>query len=72
MQTKNIYPNLRAAMARSGKTITQLAADVGMRRDCLSFKLCGHRPFWLSEAAAIADALNWRGDLLELFQKEKA
>ena len=72
MRTKNIYPNLRAAMARCGKTIGQLAADAGMRRDCLSFKLCGHRPFWLDEALAIAAAVGCEDDIRWLFQKEKA
>lgn len=72
MRTKNIYPNLRAAMARCGKTIGQLAEDVGIPREGLSRKVRGITPFWLSEAAIIARSVNWKGDLLELFQKEKA
>lgn len=72
MRTKNIYPNLRAAMARCGKTIGQLAENTGIPREGLSRKVRGITPFWLSEAAIIARSVNWKGDLLELFQKEKA
>lgn len=72
MRTKNIYPNLRAAMARCGKTIGQLAEDVGIPRECMSRKLCGKTAFWLDEALAIATAVGCEDDIRWLFQKEKA
>lgn len=72
MRTKNIYPNLRAAMARCGKTIGQLAEDTGIHRECMSRKICGKTAFWLDEALAIAAAVGFEDDVRWLFQKEKA
>ena len=49
---------LRAAMAEKGMNQTELAKAIGISANSMSRKLNGRRDFTISEAAAIASALN--------------
>lgn len=52
------YPNaLRAALAKDGRSITQLAADLNMDRPYLSRMISGHYVPLVTTAMALAHAL---------------
>lgn len=53
MKTKNMYPNLRAEMARKGIGIQEMANMIGCTRDTMSSKLSGKTKISFEEASKI-------------------
>lgn len=49
-----LYPNIKAEMGRHNITIKELAANLGLSTNSVSFKLSGKREFTLSEIEHIA------------------
>lgn len=49
-----LYPNIKAEMGRNDLTIKELAANLGLSTNSVSFKLNGKREFTLSEIEKIA------------------
>lgn len=49
-----LYPNIKAEMGRHGLTIKELATNLGLSTNSVSFKLNGKREFTLSEIERIA------------------
>jgi transcriptional regulator with XRE-family HTH domain len=56
--------NLRAEMARHGKTIAEMAELLDVSVNTFSFKLHGKREFTLKELKALADYFNVSIDYL--------
>lgn len=53
MKTKNMYPNLRAEMARKGIGIKEMSNMIGCTRDTMSSKLSGKTKISYEEASKI-------------------
>lgn len=70
MRSKNVFPTLRAEMARHEVSIVDIAQLLGIRRETVYEKLCGKQPIRLEEAFRIG-ALFPNIPILELFQKEE-
>lgn len=49
-----MYPNIKAEMGRHNLTIKELATNLGLSTNSVSFKLNGKREFTLSEIERIA------------------
>lgn len=62
-----MYENLRAELARKGKTLVELSQETGIRYQTLSQKLRGDRPLKLKEAIKIKQALNLDMSIEDLF-----
>lgn len=58
------YPNIKAEMGRNNLTIKQLANNLGLATNTISFKLNGKREFTLSEIESIADIFGCSLDYL--------
>ena len=52
-QSKIMFSNLRAEMARKNLTIIHMAKSINMNRDTLGKKLSGKSPLYLDEAFEI-------------------
>lgn len=57
MQQTNLAANIRAELARNGKTQTQLADHLGITRQALSQRLLGRIDFRMGEVTATATFL---------------
>ena len=62
-----MYENLRAELARKGKTLVELSQETGIRYQTLSQKLRGDTPLKLKEAIKIKQALNLDMSIEDLF-----
>ena len=58
MQQTTLIANIRAEMARNGKTQTDLAQLLGITRQSVSQRMLGRVDFRVSEVQAIATSLN--------------
>lgn len=58
MPIKRRFANLRAEMTRQGYTIRSFAKVLGMSESSLSGRLCGFRPFYLTDILQICNILN--------------
>jgi len=56
--TKTLSDNIRAEMARTGATQTQLAGALGLPQAAISRRLCDETPWRVSELQAIAAFLH--------------
>lgn len=59
-----LYPNIRAEMGRRNLTIKELAINLGLSTNSVSFKLSGKREFTLSEIEKLANLFNCSLDYL--------
>lgn len=59
-----MYPNIRAEMGRNNMTIKELANNIGLSTNSVSFKLNGKRQFTLLEIEKIALLFNCSLDYL--------
>ncbi len=59
-----LYPNIKAEMGRNNLTIRELANNLGLSTNSVSFKLNGKREFTLSEIEAIANLFGCSLDYL--------
>lgn len=59
-----LYPNIRAEMGRHDLTIKELAGNLGLSTNSVSFKLSGKREFTLSEIERIANLFSCSLDYL--------
>jgi transcriptional regulator with XRE-family HTH domain len=66
---KNMYPNLRAELARKGMTLTELAKETGMSLNVLSGRVNGKYEFTYSETLKIKKALGVDIPLEILFER---
>lgn len=62
-----MYENLRAELARKGKTLVDLSQDTGIKYQTLSQKLRGLTPLTLKEAVEIKQALDLDMSIEDLF-----
>lgn len=62
-----MYENLRAELARKGKTLVDLSQDTGIKYQTLSQKLRGLTPLTLKEAVDIKQALDLDMSIEDLF-----
>ena len=67
---KNMFPNLRAEMARRGLTVEDLAGLSGIKYSTLSQKLNGSRPLSFAETLKIKEALDVTIPLEVLFDEK--
>lgn len=58
MQQTNLAANIRAELARIGKTQSDLADHLGITRQALSQRLLGRVDFRMGEVTATANFLN--------------
>lgn len=70
MYSKNMYPNLRAEMARKKITSTELANKLNISTSTMSTKMNGKYDFTLEEAKEIQHILNTDIPIDVLFKKE--
>jgi len=66
-----IAGEVRAALARDGRSAAELAAAAGMSRSSLSRKLRAASPFWVEEIVTIAAALKVRPSQLMCDERER-
>lgn len=59
-----IYPNIRTEMERSGLTVNQLAARLGLPLNTFAYKLHGKHEFTLHEIECLADLFDCSLDYL--------
>lgn len=69
-KTKDIYPNLRIEMARSGLNKTKMAKGLGVSTAVFASRIKGERPFSFEEAVAIKELLGVEMSIEELFETE--
>lgn len=58
------YPNIKAEMGRHNLTIKEMAGNLGLSSNSVSFKLSGKREFTLSEIERIANMFSCSLDYL--------
>lgn len=61
---ESMYNNIRAEMARLGKTQGDIAELLGVSTNTLRWKLNGERPFMLDEVLKLAELFNCSLDYL--------
>ena len=69
--SKDMYPNLKAEIARRGVTMTEVANEIGVAPSTFSLKFTGKTKWFFWECVAIKKALGIEMPLEVLFKEQK-